>query len=283
MSPFRLFPILAGVALFSCTPVADESIREAVTFYASFDRGTDADFGAFPEPDSSFHAAPVLVPGAYGHALKIEDPATAAVVYRAQGNLRDRRGSWSGTLSFWIQTDGLAAAGGEIRAPVQIAAECGSPSGIWVDHLGGPSPELRLGVVLARSDPAQPRAAVAARLRSSTAGSWRHVAVTWANFDSGRSDAWTALYLDGDMAGTLTNKPLRSGWDGSDAFLCVGVNYTGAIDELVVLSRPLSQREIRRLRSQPALLAALKGGPGEHAALPVQRDPWLRYSASLRR
>ena len=282
MSRLPYFPVLAFAALVSCMPVSEGPIREAVTFYASFDEGTNADFGGRPEPRIDSGAAH-LEPGVQGQALWIEEPGRgAALAYAAHGNLPDPRGAWSGTLSFWIRV-AAEAAPGRVQTLVQIATECASPGGLSVEYVGGAPPELRLAAVSAGSGAGWPQPAVTARLRNPARGDWRHVAVAWANFDSGRSDAWAALYLDGDMAGTVTNAAFRSGWEGGEGLLCVGLNYQGAIDELAVLSRPLSQKEIRRLAAEPSLLAALKARAGGGAAQEAVKKGLIRYPDSARR
>ena len=267
MSRLRYVSVPTLAVMLSCTPAAEGPIREAVMFYASFDERAAADIGAYPEP-SRGPAAESFEPGAHGRALRIENPdGGAALAYRAEGNLPDPGSAWSGTLTFWLRAEPGAAAD-KVQTPVRIANECSAPDGLWVDYVGGPAPELRLGAVTAGGEPERSGPAVVARLRRLKGGDWRHVAVTWANFDSGRGNAWAALYLDGDMAGTVTNATFRSGRQADGGFLCVGVNFRGAIDELAVLSRPLSQKEVRRLSAEPALLAALKGsGSGDAAAV----------------
>ncbi len=286
MIPLRLGIVPALAAMLSCVPAADGPIREAVTFYASFDKGAEADFGAHPEPRLEFEGAAPLVAGAHGRALRIDNPGQgAAVSYPAQGNLPDPRAAWSGTVSFWFQAKRGSGADA-VQTLVSVTTRCGSPGGLRVEYVAGRPPELRLGASSAQGGEARPQPAVVAQLRDRAPSDWRHVAVTWANFDSGRSNAWVALYLDGDMAGTVTNATFRSGMEAGEGSLCVGENYQGAIDELAVLSRPLSQKEIRRLFSEPALLAVLKDGPRRRRAAGTEtarNNGWFGYPAFLGR
>ena len=91
-------------------------------------------------------------------------------------------------------------------------------------------------------------------------GEWRHLAMVWHNFDTGKNDGRAALYIDGKLAGEIKNKdyPISMDWDLDKAGIYIAVSYIGLIDEFAVFKRALTEDEIGVLRAQPAVLANLK-------------------------
>ncbi len=94
------------------------------------------------------------------------------------------------------------------------------------------------------------------------AGDWHHVVLTWKNFDTGKADAVSALYLDGKLIGEVKDRAIAMDWDAEQAGVYVAVNYIGLLDELSMFDRALTADEVTQLHDKPGLLAPLKkGGP----------------------
>jgi hypothetical protein len=90
------------------------------------------------------------------------------------------------------------------------------------------------------------------------AGDWHHVVLSWQNFDSGKEDAVSTLYIDGKRIGAVKDRALAMDWDVEKAGIYFAVNYIGLLDELGLFGRALSEEEVGLLHDRPGLLAPLK-------------------------
>lgn len=95
---------------------------------------------------------------------------------------------------------------------------------------------------------------------------WHHVAFTWENLNSGKADAALRLYLDGNLAASLTGKQIDVG--PSNEVFAVGRDQDASpdygdadCDDLFVYGRPLTETEIA------AGVAAARETPYEVAGL----------------
>jgi hypothetical protein len=79
--------------------------------------------------------------------------------------------------------------------------------------------------------------------------------MTWAGFDTSRSDARAALYVDGKLIGELKDREIAMEWDLDKTGIYIAVGYIGLLDELAVFNRALTAAEITLLLRQPGLLA----------------------------
>jgi hypothetical protein len=265
---------------------ADDAIRNAATFYASFDSEVKGDFGGgslkpstrFNHPaaqgqfvfepgfDSNvFRIAPNK--GVHGGALEPVDilPRNGRIFFPARGNIAFREGGWSGSASFWLKTDPNTMLKTSFCDPLQITQKGASNGGLWLDFNDAKPKQMRMGSfpavpeggkAVSENDPQAPL------IRMSTAGftadQWRHVVLVWENFDTGRADARIALYVDGKLIGELKGREIAMNWDLDKAGIYVAVSYIGLLDELALFNRPLTPAEITRLREEPGLLSALK-------------------------
>src|SRR6185503_12003465 len=116
--------LLALFLLAASTASAADTValRSALTFHASFDGGTDADFAL---GDRKFYNAPAMnqraaatagLPtnsfvvaargeGRWGDALRFKEKSNPIVFFNAAKNVAYRDTNWSGTVSFWLSTD----------------------------------------------------------------------------------------------------------------------------------------------------------------------------------
>ena len=65
-------------------------------------------------------------------------------------------------------------------------------------------------------------------------GEWRHVVMSWKNFDSGKNDAVSQLWIDGKLIGEIKDRAIGMKWDVDKAGIYVAVNYIGLLDELAL-------------------------------------------------
>jgi hypothetical protein len=87
---------------------------------------------------------------------------------------------------------------------------------------------------------------------------WHHVVLSWKNFDTGKEDAASALYIDGKLIGEIKSRAIAMDWEGEKAGVYFAVNYIGLLDELALFGRALTVEEVGLLHAKPGSLAALK-------------------------
>jgi hypothetical protein len=278
------------LALASVSSRADEAgLRKAVTFYASFDAAVQGDFGGgeltlstranhktekgafvFDKgfPEKAFRIAPGQ--GISGGALHAVDilPDNGRIFFPARGNIAYQKGGWGGAVSMWINHDPDIQLKTRFCDPVQITEKGAGDGGIWFDFNDAkPNRNLRMGTFPAISTGTQLKESreafspmVWVDKPGLKVGEWRHIAMVWNNFDTGRTDARAALYIDGKLMGEIKDKdyPISMDWNLDKAGIYIAVSYIGLIDEFALFKRALTEDDIRLLRTQPAVLSTLK-------------------------
>jgi hypothetical protein len=78
-----------------------------------------------------------------------------------------------------------------------------------------------------------------------------HVAISFTNFNTGRPDGVSTLYLNGEPAGTVGPRQQTLTWETPKATACLGIGYTGLVDELSFFNRALTPDEVRTLYELP--------------------------------
>jgi Concanavalin A-like lectin/glucanases superfamily len=263
-----------GLALFalgslSATGRADEAtVRQAVTFYASFDEAVKADFGGgdleagtrFPHPtekgrfvfEKGFDDAVLKVAkgkGVAGGAFEATDvvPKNGWLYFPVKGNLAFKKGGWSGSVSVWCNTDPNRLIQAKFCDPLQITEKGYDNGALWFDFNDAKPRDLRFGAFTARpdgqkavaeTDPKVPL--VRAPGNAGKAGEWHHVALTFHNLDTGKPDAVTALYLDGKRIGEVKDQAIAMAWDVEKARVYLSLGYVGLLDEFALFDRALT-------------------------------------------
>jgi hypothetical protein len=280
-----LLLVLAPAAL-----AGDKAIREAVTFYASFDEAVKGDVGggallpltrlAGKEKgsftvkkginDKLFRIAKGK--GIAGGALEVVGvlPDNGRIFFPAKGNLAYNAKGWAGSLSMWCKTNPDTMLKTRFCDPVQITEKGANNGGLWFDFNDKKPRDLRHGAFpaippgkkgISEDDPAAPMVRVPKI--GWKADDWHHVVLTWKNLDTGKPDAETSLYIDGKLIGQVKDRPLAMNWDVNKAGVYVAVNYIGLIDEMALFRRALTADEVKRLKAAPGLLSVLKPGKSE--------------------
>ena len=115
--------VLASIAASVHAAAATFSLREALTFHASFDHGPDADFG--PGHRRMFSAPSMKHPrtgtpglptngvvsiakgeGRVGDALRFHRKAPELVFFQGERNFSCTKSNWSGAVAFWRSGQG---------------------------------------------------------------------------------------------------------------------------------------------------------------------------------
>ena len=190
-------------------------------------------------------------------ALRFTRKNTAAVFYKAQGNVPFDAKNWTGTVSFWLKLD----PGQELEPgycdPLQITGKAYNDSAVWVDFTKDDKPRhFRLGVfgalkewnpgnVESDKNPAFNGRLVVVKQAPFRRDRWTHVAIAYEKLGSGAGKA--RLYLNGEPRGETPAIAEGFAWDVSRGALRLGLNYTGLFDDLAVFRRALNHQEIRAL------------------------------------
>jgi hypothetical protein len=251
------------------------SLSTALTFHASFDHGSDADFAL---GDKQVYTATVknvqeviaLTPGLgnpplsivegqgkFGAALAFTQENSHIVLYKAEKNVAYSSEVFRGTASFWISLD-PAEIPGQYSDPFQLTDKDYSDACIWVDFTKNDTPsDLRLGVFGNQSewDPTNRRGQGQAffwRLAKVAEppfakGQWTHVVVTWEGVNTAQNGR-ARLYLNAEYQGATGIIPERFTWDVANAGIRLGTgHFVGLFDDIAIFNRPLTPEEIRVL------------------------------------
>lgn len=267
------------------------SLREALTFHASFDGTTAASHAA---GDPALYWAPNLkqrqdakqgLPpggeiqhatgaGRFGDALRFTARKSPVVFFRGERNMPHAAANWSGTVSFWLSTDPERSLEPGFCDPVQITPRAWNDAAFFVEFEKRPEGiPFRLGAY-ANLDvwnptkrkfddiPAAERPLITVEKAPFAAGKWTHVLFTYERFNTGNPDGVVRLYLDGQPRGALPPRLQTFTWDPSQTLIALGLGYVGLLDELAVFNRALTEAEIRALYSSKSPLTPSRSSHG---------------------
>ena len=136
--PLRVLAALSAIALVP-VPLAsaeDSKIKAALTFHASFDAGTDADFAKgdaavytwldrkIPAGKAGLHTGGKSVRvgegGKFGGALEFKAKDSPWIFYDGADNFAFRTIHWAGSVSLWLRCDPVKGLAPGYCDPVQI-------------------------------------------------------------------------------------------------------------------------------------------------------------------
>lgn len=296
---FRHLPATAGPVLVALAALLaggcagplgmrDENagLRKALTFHASFDQSTDADFAlgdpwlysapgmnrwTNAQPGLPAQGAIRLAPadGKVGGALRFEKPADPVVFYRAAQNVPWSASNWGGTVSFWLRTD-LGALAPGFTDPLQITPRAWNDAAFFVEferrerevpfRLGAYA-DYKVWNPLDRpweAIPAAEKPLITISGPPFAGDRWTHVAFTWTSFNTGRPDGTALLYLDGAQVGAIRDRTQTFTWNPAATRMLLGVGFVGWIDEVAAFNRALTAEEIQTVRRLPRGIRSLR-------------------------
>ena len=245
------------------------SLKTALTFYASFDGGTDADIsrgdkrlftliGKEPKLGNKTEGMSRMVKGRglSGDALLFTKRNAKWLLYDGAKNFHFAEKNWSGSVSFWLKVDPINGLDPGYVDPIQITPNTWNDASFFVDFAKDGNPRsFRLGAFADKSvwnpenkDVPEPqRPLVPAKSNPFGSDKWTHVAFTWENFNTGKKNGVATLYLDGKNEGIITEWNQKFSWAGKPHRILIGLNYMGLFDELACFNRALSSKEIKRI------------------------------------
>ncbi|MDJ0645636.1 MAG: hypothetical protein QNJ57_06570 [Flavobacteriaceae bacterium] len=252
---------------------AQANLKAALTFYASFDAGVDADFSLgdkrlFTVPNrKAIDSAQVGLhkpdisrqegQGKYGAGLVFTERSSGNIYYPSEKNITYSEENWSGAISFWLSLDPATDLEPGYCDPIQITDVSYNDAAIWVDFTKENPRDFRLGVIGDREvwnpnpdGPDNENPIFNARLTGVKnppfgKGQWTHVFINFSNLNTDTGQA--SLYLNGEHKGTRTNIDTPFTWDLPKSNIYLGLGYIGLMDELAIFNRSLTDAEITTL------------------------------------
>ncbi len=272
----NIFPVLLFFLLFSCQSGTHTDLKEALTFYASFDQGTTADF-AMGDPDIYTAKASYVNSGRnlegirkgikntdhrivegkgwLGSALEFGRKSDTVVYYQGQDNIAYHLEKWSGTISFWLSVEPSKDLDG-YTDPVQITDTNFNDASIWVDFTDEDPKDFRLGVFGDKNawtldtlnssvKSVFEKRLVSIKANAFTRGNWTHVLISFQ--DLGTVNSLASLYLNGQKVGTIKGIDDPFTWEREKSKIFLGLNFSGLMDELAIFNKPFTDKQVLEL------------------------------------
>jgi len=272
------FALLTAMLMLTqaCNPTKTEEtnegadLKEALTFFVSFDDGFNADYA---KGDPNMYTVPsrqrldeaiagmhqpshelLKDKGKFGDGFRFGSKSDTTLFFNAKDNIVYDSNNWSGSISFWLSLDPATDLEPGFTDPIQITDTRWNDASIWVDFTKANPRDFRLGIIGDMATWSQdtvgvPVDSVLARRRIAvdnppfTKMSWTHIGITYEALGSDQSTF--TLYLNGEKMGAISgvSDPFR--WDLDKAKIYLGLSYIGSMDEVAIFNRPLSAEEIK--------------------------------------
>ncbi|WP_025665724.1 LamG-like jellyroll fold domain-containing protein [Aquimarina megaterium] len=246
------------------------NLKEALTFYASFDKGVDADFSLgdtrmFTVPNrKAIDSAKVGLhkpdisrqegKGKYGYGLVFTERSKGNIYYPSEKNIAYNKENWSGAVSFWLSLDPATDLKPGYCDPIQITDVSYNDAAIWVDFTKENPRDFRLGVIGDRNvwnpnpegpdneNPIFNKRLTGVKNPPFGSDQWTHILINFSNLNTNNGQA--SLYMNGKLKGTRKNIDTPFTWDLSKSNIYLGLGYIGLMDELSIFNRNLTDKEI---------------------------------------
>ena len=263
---------VAPVAQERLTP--DQSfLKESLSFYSSFDAGTDAvvaggDKRMYSVPnrkqrDSArlgMHKAGVSIAagkGRFGNALEYAEDSKGYIYYQSKGNMEYATQDWEGAISFWLSLDPALDLEPGYCDPIQITDSGYNDAGFWVDFTKENPRDFRLGVIGDRDSwnpnpegPDNENPNFISQLgvvkeAPFQRGVWTHVVMNFIDLNTDNGKA--AIYINGEMKALRTGIKDPFTWELEKSNIYLGLSYIGLMDEVSIYNKHLSKEQIKAL------------------------------------
>jgi len=248
-------------------------LSEALTFYASYDNGVEADFALgdktlYTRPkkreiDSTqigLHKEGIIHTkdqGKIGGALKFVDKKRGYIYYPSQNNIEYSSEDWNGTVSFWLSLDPNKDLKPGFCDPIQITDVSYNDASIWVDFTKNNPRVFRLGVIGDREawnptpkgpdneNPIFIKQLPPVENPPFGRGEWTHVVISYAHLNTERGEA--SLYMNGELKAKRSPITDPFTWELEKSNIYLGLSYIGLMDEITIFNKCLSESDIKML------------------------------------
>ena len=253
-------------------PSENNSLKKALTFYTSFDDGTDAVFAKGDnhlytvvnrkQADSAqlgLHKQGVTIAkskGRYGDALAYTEKSKGYIYYNSLGNINYSKNAWEGAVSFWLSLNPDLDLKPGYCDPIQISDAGYNDAGLWVDFTKENPRDFRLGVIGDRDswnpNPEGPdnenpifiQQLVVVDKPNFERGKWTHIVI---NFKDLNNNGKATIYVNGELKGGRTKIKDSFTWEIEKSKIYLGLGYIGLMDEVSIYNKYLSPEEIKHL------------------------------------
>lgn len=250
-------------------PISEDQLqifKKSLTFYASFDKGFDADFALGDKRIHSIRKKDIVVGTGNasqvslapnegcndGGALEFKSKKNGYVFFQGKENLVYKDKNWSGTFSFWLKADPVSGLAPGYTDPVQLTDANYKDSAIWVDFTKSNPRQFRFALIsdldsAKKKEKKKPKRVSAAKTLPFSGDVWTHVVITYSalNTDKGQG----RLYFDGVEQASVTDIDDPFTWDLSKAKIQLGLSYVGMIDEISAFSQAFTADQVQDLHS----------------------------------
>ena len=282
-----LFYSIAFILIISCnkkikktdveeakTSLSSEEIalKQSLTFYTSFDNGTDADFAngdkqlysvtSRKQRDSAIlglHKKGVSIvknKGRFGDALSYTEKSKGYIYYKTKGNMNYSEDAWQGAISFWLSLNPDLDLKPGYCDPIQITDSGYNDAGFWVDFTKENPRDFRLGVIGDRAswnpkpegpdneNPKFIKQLVVVDKPPFDRGVWTHIVI---NFKDLNKNGEASIFVNGVLKGTRENIKDPFTWDIEKSTIYLGLGYIGLMDEVSIYNKYLTKEEVKQL------------------------------------
>ncbi len=279
MKHLTLLFVVGGITLLVATnaPADDiEPLKSALTFHASFDGKTEADFAkgdpklytvlaTKPEvktqeglPESVENVAHESGGGKFGDFLQFKTNKNGKIFFKARDNFHYSEKDWEGSFSVWMRTTPDEDIPTGYTDPIQITPRSALDACFFCEFgIEEPRP-FRLGVfpdkaawnpdnIPGKDFPLTSRPLISVVDPPFSRDRWTHVAFTFRGFNKDDTNAVTRIFVDGIPRGDLMNWKQQFTWDLEEAQIRLGVKFVGGMDEISCFKRALTIDEVKTL------------------------------------
>ena len=263
--------LLASLLLPSAAFAQSSSLKQALTFHASFDQGFDADYtrgekGALSRTKQGIVPLTAneelkLVPegGRFGGGLHFTKKGSTQPRFKGVGILGYNATNWSASVSVWLKLDPDKDLEPGYCDPVQIVGDDTKKGFIFMEWSKDDAPrhfrfairpKIELwnpnGLDWAKMTDAQ-RPAVNLPRAPFSREAWTHAVFTLEHLNDKVKKPVGRLFLNGKLMGSIENWDLTLGWNPGAVQLVLGASYVGYMDDLAVFNRALTSAEVTQL------------------------------------
>ena len=261
---------------------AQDSLRSALVFHASFDSGLNADFSK-GDKTAWNRKGKELVPcvpygdvkldptgGKFGGCIHFPKKGATRPQYSGVNMLGYNDKSWNTTVSIWLRLTPDEDLEPGYCDPVQITGDDTKKGYIFLEFSKDETPRFFRYAVRPlfhiwnptnaqwADIPFEKRPMVQVAKPPFTRDTWTHVAFTLSDVNNKSAKPTGSLFINGKLQGRIENWDLTFGWDPASVALVLGASYVGHQDDLAVFNRALTDAEVDQLYKLEGGVSSLK-------------------------
>lgn len=275
------FKLLSSLVLLTTSALpAQDALKSALVFHASFDAGLEADFSTGDRTCYSKKGVPCalneevkLAPagGRFGGGLHFPKKGTTRPMFSGVNMLgysNDK--AWNATVSVWLKLNPDEDLEPGYCDPVQIVGHDGKKGFIFMEFSKDETPRFFRYAIRPLAEiwnptnvqweqiPFEKRPMVQVSKPPFSRESWTHAVFTLADVNHKAGKPTGALYLNGKKQGSIDGWDLTFAWDPASVALVLGAAYVGHLDDLSVFNRALTEAEVQQLFQLPQGVSGLR-------------------------